>query len=518
MSAYLAGLNAPLPFYRFTVALGKAVALAELAASFGKSLLEALEKKDIGAVARLRNTQETCLAEAAKEAKLEALEEGKGAVASLRLEKAMIEARRRYFSSRAYMNGGETTGLALASASLAMKPTIALAYLLAGGFHLVPQVLAGAAGIGGSPQIALDWGGEQMSGSLEAVTGALEVTADALDQGADLARTQAEYVRRWDDWRFETEQADAELKICDQDIANAERHNALLQADIDEEDLEVTQLRHMDAFMRAKFTNQERWDWIISTTSKTYHDAYRLAFDVGRQAERALHFELGVDRQFLTFGWNGLKRGLLAADQLVFSLRSMEMAHDRKKRRDYELQKHIPLSQADPQALIQLQATGSCDFKVSEASFDLDHPGHYMRRHKSVSLSILCPAAAEPYASVNCRLSLLRNRYRAAKTLRQGAQNDQQRYAEDAGGDSRFVYDVGSVQSIATSRADADAGLFELDFDDPRYLPFEYTGAIATWRIELPPSIAQLTTPPSPTRCCTCGTRRGRADRPCAIW
>lgn len=52
--------------------------------------------------------------------------------------------------------------------------------------------------------------------------------------------------------------------------------------------------------------------------------------------------------------------------------------------------------------------------------------------------------------------------------------------------DTRFRYDFASVQSIATSHGQNDSGLFELNFRDERYLPFEGTGAISRWRIELP--------------------------------
>ena len=38
---------------------------------------------------------------------------------------------------------------------------------------------------------------------------------------------------------------------------------------------------------------------------------------------------------------------------------------------------------------------------------------------------------------------------------------------------------------IATSNAQNDAGLFELNFRDEHYLPFEGAGAISRWRIEL---------------------------------
>jgi hypothetical protein len=40
--------------------------------------------------------------------------------------------------------------------------------------------------------------------------------------------------------------------------------------------------------------------------------------------------------------------------------------------------------------------------------------------------------------------------------------------------------------SIATSTAQNDAGVFELNFRDERYMPFEGAGAISHWKLELP--------------------------------
>jgi hypothetical protein len=39
---------------------------------------------------------------------------------------------------------------------------------------------------------------------------------------------------------------------------------------------------------------------------------------------------------------------------------------------------------------------------------------------------------------------------------------------------------------IATSSGQNDSGLFQLNFQDERYLPFERAGAISTWRLSLP--------------------------------
>jgi hypothetical protein len=52
--------------------------------------------------------------------------------------------------------------------------------------------------------------------------------------------------------------------------------------------------------------------------------------------------------------------------------------------------------------------------------------------------------------------------------------------------DTRFVANFAVLQSIATSHGQNDSGMFELNFRDERYLPFEGTGAVSSWRIELP--------------------------------
>ncbi|MCK4467454.1 MAG: hypothetical protein KAU60_03795, partial [Desulfobacterales bacterium] len=46
--------------------------------------------------------------------------------------------------------------------------------------------------------------------------------------------------------------------------------------------------------------------------------------------------------------------------------------------------------------------------------------------------------------------------------------------------------------SIAASNAQNDSGMFELNFRDERYLPFEGCGAISSWRLELPKEVRQF--------------------------
>jgi hypothetical protein len=83
-----------------------------------------------------------------------------------------------------------------------------------------------------------------------------------------------------------------------------------------------------------------------------------------------------------------------------------------------------------------------------------------------------------PYTSISCTLTLLKNKIRTNPN----AQGDYKEQHED----SRFAYDFGAVQSIALSKGVEDSGMFELNFRDERYLPFEGTGVISEWRIDLP--------------------------------
>ena len=132
----------------------------------------------------------------------------------------------------------------------------------------------------------------------------------------------------------------------------------------------------------------------------------------------------------------------------------------------------------DPLALIALKETGQCEVRLPETLFDADYPGHYMRRFKNVSLTI--PCVVGPHTSINCTLTLLSNKTRTSSVV--GSEYAEQVDAED----QRFVSSFAATQSIATSHAQNDTGMFELNFRDERYLPFEGAGAISRWRIEMP--------------------------------
>ena len=109
--------------------------------------------------------------------------------------------------------------------------------------------------------------------------------------------------------------------------------------------------------------------------------------------------------------------------------------------------------------------------------------GHYKRRIKTVSVSI--PCVAGPYTSLNCTLRLLNHEYRNSKLA-----TDYPKKLEEA--DERFIYNPIPTTAIAVSQGQNDSGVFELNFRDERYLPFEGAGAISQWRLELPQNFRQF--------------------------
>lgn len=100
-------------------------------------------------------------------------------------------------------------------------------------------------------------------------------------------------------------------------------------------------------------------------------------------------------------------------------------------------------------------------------------------------MAITIPCIVGPYTSLNCTLNLLSHKYRISKQ----STSD---YTENLDGDLRFRTDNIPISSIAVSGGQQDSGVFELDFHDERYLPFEGAGAISEWRIDLPTALKQF--------------------------
>lgn len=471
--------GANLPNYRFRVLVQKANEICNDVKSLGQSLLSALEKKDAEELSLLRASQEINLLKAIREIKKQAIEEGKEGLASLEMSKELAQTRLEFYSSREYMNKPEKEQLKRMDNSLTLQLIDQNLNVLGAALATIPDLKAGIAGAFGSPNIQFGTGGNTTTNIAVLASQTLR-TLSAIEQNkASKSGIRGGYDRRKDDWDLQADLATTEIEQINAQIAAAEIRLAMSERELENHDMQTEQSREVEAFMKDKYTNRDLYNWMITQISGMYFQSYQLAYDVARMAQQAYNHELAVqDASFIQFGhWDSLKRGLLAGDKLQADLRRMEVAYLEQNKREYEITKHIPLSLVAPEQLVFLREDGACDIQLPEVLFDLDHPGQYMRRIKSVRVTI--PGVTGPYTNVSAKLTLMSNRTRTNTNVSEG-------YAYSPGNnDDSFRLDVGGIQSIATSSAQNDSGTFELNFQDERYLPFEGSGAVSAWRLEL---------------------------------
>ncbi len=489
LSSALAEMNAPMPLYRFNFMIQKALELCSEVKSLGAAMLSALEKKDAEAFALLRTSHELTMMDAVRDLKNKQIDESLKNWEAILEGKKVTEERKAYYEKLVNdgWNVGEKVAFGLSTASTVIDIAIATAYILSGGLKLIPKFLAGASGFGGTPTVTVSFGGDHIGNAGEMAARTLQSIATALDKTASLISTASGYGRRADEWDFQKRLAEKELPQIDKQIAAADIRRQMASIELRNHDRQKENLEKEQEYMRSKFTNQELYDWMVNQISTVYFQSYQLAYDIAKRAERCFRYELGLsDSNYIQFGyWDSLKKGLLSGEKLFFDLKRLETAYYEQNRREYELTKHISIAQVDPIALLKLRQNGECMIDIPETIFDMDYPSHYFRRIKSVSVSI--PCISGPYSTIACTLTLSRNSVRKDSILLGG------KYERDSTiDDPRFRDEASTIQSIATSSAQNDSGMFELNFRDERYLPFEGAGAISSWQIKLNSNFSQF--------------------------
>jgi hypothetical protein len=293
----------------------------------------------------------------------------------------------------------------------------------------------------------------------------------------------ANWQRRRDEWLHLAKTAVLEIKQLDKQIVAADIKLNISQKELQNHQKQMEYTKELDEYIRIrKFSKETMYAWMEKQLADVYFAAYQLAVDYAAKAEKAYQFELGEPlSNFLKAGyWDNLQKGLLAGEALMQDLRRMETAYFDSNKREYEIVKHISLALLDPLSLLQLKKSGKCQFSIPEVLFDMDFPGHFFRRIKSVSISI--PCIAGPNTSVSSTLRITSNYIRKSAQIVNN-------YTDPENFKSNKI----AVNAIATSNAQNDSGIFELNFRDERYLPFEGAGVISDWELELP-AVYNITT------------------------
>jgi len=483
LSSVLGDIGAAVPHYRFTFMFSRAMELCGEVRSLGAAMLAAMEKRDAEDMALLRAGQELSVLRAVKQLRQMQIDEANDNLQGLQATLAVTAARQAYYQGLVAggLSGYETGQVAALSAAELFKQVSQFHEIAAAGLAILPQFDIGASGAFGSPVATVGFGGQQISSAVRAIAGQFSAMAEASSFTASMLGMAGSWDRRAAEWAFQLQTASLELTQIQQQINAAQVRVQIATQDLANQELQIANASAVQAALRSKFTNKQLYQWMTGQVSALFFQCYQMAYDLAKRSEVCYRFELGIpESSYIQFGyWDSLSKGLLSGERLFRDLKRLESAYVDRNAREYEIGKNISLLLLDPSSLISLKLTGQCLFDLPEAYFDMDYPGHYLRRIRTVSLTV--PCVTGPYTGVNCTLTLLRSKIRIDA-------KDSNAYPEEpVASDARFFYDFAATESIATSTAQNDSGMFEVNFRDERYLPFEGSGVISTWQLSMPP-------------------------------
>ena len=474
--AVVAQLNLPVPFYRFSVLIQQAKEFAGAVAQLGAALLAALEKKDAETLALLQVSQQQTLLDMSTLIKELAIEQTGQTAEALTAALASAQERQAYYSQQVTdgLSPAELDNIVHMRRAAALNFFASIIQTAASIGYAVPQV--------GSP-FAMTYGGAQVGSALYASAGVMSAVAGLETFESQLSLTMAQYERRESDWGLQANLAGHDVAQIEAQIEANQTQLQMAERDLAIHLVTIAQNEAVNRFLRGKFTNEELYQWMSTRLSGLHFQTYALALELARSAQRAFQYEMNSDTTFVNFSyWDGNRRGLLSGEGLMLALNQMDKTYTERNSRALQIEKTISLAGLDPLALRDLIETGECVFALPEKLFDDDYPGHYARKIATLSVSI--PAITGPYQNLHATLTQLANQVVIAP--------DPNAVNFLLGGDNATLPGADVLrtdwwvnQRIAISSGLSDDGVFDTS-PDGRFLPFEGTGAVSTWRLSLP--------------------------------
>lgn len=467
-----------LSHYRFQAMYSHALSAVESVIQFGATLLSLIERKDQADLQERQQQQTWDLAKISVELQTQALNVDRKNREFLVAGKLVIQGRLQHYEqllkNDVTPEEAEAGRLYLSSAASEMES--AGAQVIAGGLMLIPNIFGIANG------------GARWEGTAYAASALAQLRATQDRAAATHLDRNAQFARRREDWTLNRNQAQLELTQVSAQIAQCVEQEKVTRLQLKQAETALNHARDNHDFLSKRFTNKQLYQWLNNQFSALYEQAYEATLDLCLAAEACWQYECAdYTRRFIQPArWNTTYRGLSAGESLKSRLITLQAEYLKAHRRDLEITKTVSLrvlkdkdkaskiNRTWAQIHTSLKEEGSCDFELTHKMFEDDWKGqgHYLRRIKTLSVTI--PGIASPYENIRATLT----------------QTSSSMYlSTDEKGPG--IRDVRVKQHIALSSGDDDSGLFTLNLLDDRYLPFEYTGAVSTWRLTFPNHSAQ---------------------------
>ena len=453
--------SADIPAMRFPQALDSARSLTGQLMQFGSTLLGLIERRDAEAMSELLQNQ-------AGELMLSSLRMQEQALTELDAEKKTLEqsragAQSRFASYRALydenVSAEEKRTMDLYLSSAILSTSIGVLDMAAAAADMAPNIFGVA--VGGSR-----WGGipKAIGAGMSLAASATKITADNISQSEA-------WRRRRQEWEIQKNNAESEIRQIDAQLeALAVRRTA---TEMQREHMEIQQVQTQAQleFLQRKFSNKALYSWLRGRLASIYYRFYDLTAARCMMAEKAYAWQTNdtATRYIKSGAWQSNNAGLMAGESLLLNLAEMEQAWLKRDSRSLEVTRTVSLAavyRTDNVTLAEgiadlLKGNGSGNIPAStglsmtadnqlHAAFNLkalnikdDYPEALGTTRRIKQISVTLPALVEPYQDMRAIF----------------------RY----GGNSLPA----GCKAIALSHGINDDGLFRLDFNDGRWLPFE---------------------------------------------
>lgn len=472
-------LSPQIPHYRFSFMFALAQNAVDSVMQFGSTLLSLIERKEQAQYLELQQQQAWNLAKVAVDIQVQAGKIDDANKKALEASQAIVQGRVSYYEKLVNdgVSGGEIAVGALHLAARVEEHTASLA-ITAGELLKVYPNIFGMAG-----------GGMRYEGIPGAVAAGAQFVARDLSSAAEGIGLLEQYRRRAQEWTQARDQAKLEAEQIKAQLEVFEAQHKATQLQLRQAQTALNQAKATHDFLLSsnRFSKSQTYDWLNSKFASFYYTAFNTAQSLCQAAEACWQYEMGDFTQtFIRPGaWNSSYRGLGAGEELKMSLQQMYREYVQNNKRDLEIRKTVSLKNLkdkDPASTINktweelkpaLTSNGACEFELTPKMFDDDYAGqnHYLRRIKTISVSL--PVAVGPYEDIRAVLSQSYSKVEMLPAVGTAKEN------------------LRVSQQIALSHGVDDNGLFQLNFQDERYLPFEYTGAISRWTLTFPNPDAQ---------------------------
>jgi len=172
---------------------------------------------------------------------------------------------------------------------------------LASIFHIIPDINIDATpwGVGVATTVL-----HGLGNAAEAVARANQVVVGNRTFSSTNAGRKAGFLRQMQDRVLQANIAGYEIKNIDKQILTQNIRINIANQEITDQQKQIDNAKEVEDFLRRKYTNQELYAWMESQVRTLYYQAYTLAYDLAKKAEKVFRFERGLqESNFIQYGY-----------------------------------------------------------------------------------------------------------------------------------------------------------------------------------------------------------------------